>query len=137
MTISAEVMLNSNLSYKEIVSIETEKAFFELAQKLGMLSNQLKNLSVQSKMAMEIINTSLPVIPPAEQGKDFYSLSSQLPAMNNIVDCPEDGCKHNSKLWNAVQHLNDHHRWTRESIADWVDLLPFDTSFESKNPDRA
>lgn len=64
---------------------------------------------------------------------DFSSLSRNLPGMNEMVDCPACGYdKHldatvgpqqRSTVWRTVQHLNDRHRWTRESIADWLDEL--------------
>lgn len=52
------------------------------------------------------------------------------------IDCPEvpvcpirTDCNLNDlsirrgMLFNAVVHLNDDHRWTRERIADWLDQL--------------
>ena len=30
-----------------------------------------------------------------------------------------------------IQHLNDHHHWTRERIADWLETLPVDLTFTS------
>jgi hypothetical protein len=35
--------------------------------------------------------------------------------------CP-DGCALHSAMAGMIQHLNDKHRWTRERIADWVEL---------------
>lgn len=34
-------------------------------------------------------------------------------------------------LFHLVQHLNDHHRWTRERIADWLDTLDVDLTFQA------
>lgn len=40
---------------------------------------------------------------------------------NTTVLCPA-GCNRRQRvLINAVTHLNDEHRWTREQIADWVE----------------
>lgn len=38
--------------------------------------------------------------------------------------CPDEKCKNMQENWpiaNVVIHLNDHHRWTREEIADWLE----------------
>lgn len=44
--------------------------------------------------------------------------------------CPECGdiaasswCDGKRVRVNVIPHLNDHHRWTRERIADWVETL--------------
>lgn len=39
--------------------------------------------------------------------------------------CPRRGCERSKPkpLDSAIIHLNDHHKWTRESIADWLDTL--------------
>lgn len=39
---------------------------------------------------------------------------------NAIVD--QHGNRYASSILNIVTHLNDDHRWTREAIADWVQL---------------
>lgn len=35
-----------------------------------------------------------------------------------MVQCPKCDCS--SRIGNTIVHLNDHHGWTREAIADWV-----------------
>lgn len=35
-----------------------------------------------------------------------------------VVTCPE--CSFNNAISEVIPHLNDHHKWTRERIADWV-----------------
>ncbi len=35
------------------------------------------------------------------------------------VSCPH--CGYDAPRLGIVVHLNDHHRWTREQIADWVE----------------
>ena len=36
-----------------------------------------------------------------------------------------------------VVHLNDHHKWSREAIADWLDTLDFDLSFQTPTAEEA
>jgi hypothetical protein len=56
-------------------------------------------------------------------------LSHNLPGMEMKVKHPisltKDSCneKNAGSLWTMVQHLNDFHHWTRESIADWIETL--------------
>jgi hypothetical protein len=38
------------------------------------------------------------------------------------VGCPAPACKQTIR-YNIIVHLNDDHRWTRETIADWLDTL--------------
>lgn len=41
------------------------------------------------------------------------------------VVCPVETCEEDpgAYLFNVVTHLNDHHRWTREDIADFVERI--------------
>lgn len=61
-------------------------------------------------------------------------LKEALPATEELVHCPSDACAMNEPtayrdgpetgtIWYMVQHLNDHHRWSREAVADWCDDL--------------
>lgn len=43
-------------------------------------------------------------------------------AISIKVNCPATGCVRHEGLLIAVIHLNDDHYWTRERIADWVEL---------------
>jgi hypothetical protein len=38
------------------------------------------------------------------------------------IQCPNCGDR-NKVLWIIAIHLNDRHKWTRESIADWIESL--------------
>jgi hypothetical protein len=38
------------------------------------------------------------------------------------VRCPRCG-REEEKPFHIIIHLNDHHRWSREAIADWVEVL--------------
>ncbi|MFP5380050.1 MAG: hypothetical protein ACLGHP_09945 [Vicinamibacteria bacterium] len=35
--------------------------------------------------------------------------------------CPADGCNKTLVLAALIVHLNDHHRWSREQIATWLE----------------
>lgn len=48
-------------------------------------------------------------------------MSQKLPGMNMLVKHPVTGERMN--LWSVVQNLNDHNKWTREQIADWIETL--------------
>lgn len=48
------------------------------------------------------------------------ALVDTLPCLVEDATCPV-GCNSNWRLIDAVAHLNDDHRWTREAIADWLD----------------
>lgn len=59
-----------------------------------------------------------------------YRLTLRLPSViDSLTDvevlCPESECQPLTSLdlWEAIQHLNDDHLWTREAIADWLDGL--------------
>lgn len=60
------------------------------------------------------------------------SLSSASRALPGVMDydvtCPAEGCDMDNamfayNIWTTVQHLNDHHRWTREAIAEWLENI--------------
>jgi hypothetical protein len=44
------------------------------------------------------------------------------PRSHDFVGCPA-GCMDSSVLTAIIAHLNDTHRWTREHIADWVEMI--------------
>jgi len=61
------------------------------------------------------------------------SLATHLPGVKEIVKYPCDcysqtPVKHD--LMEVIMHLNDADKWTRESIADWLDTLEIDLSFK-------
>jgi hypothetical protein len=41
----------------------------------------------------------------------------------NLSPCPVSGCAHDHNERATMPHLNDHHKWTRERIADWVQTI--------------
>lgn len=74
--------------------------------------------------------------------------SQSLPGIHEEIDqCPLLGVEYHSVAHNGprvcdrkhnflssmIIHLNDHHKWSREQIADWVESLPIDTSFKDED----
>lgn len=70
------------------------------------------------------------------------TLAKQLPGMDYMTFCPDKGCVlalsspgisgDGFTLYGMIQHLNDHHKWTRDEIADWVETLDCDINFKTK-----
>jgi hypothetical protein len=136
-TLSEEI-----LKQAETESFEFIKANIagKLAQELAFKHplNQSQEHYVYSELLAMFSNGS-----PAEKyahtyaGTDqFSTLASKLPAVDQMVKHPSLGdplsyvgkllkCKDNREmpLQAMVIHLNDHHKWTRERIADWIDDL--------------
>lgn len=60
-------------------------------------------------------------------------LLKMLPALNATANCPvflsTSSCFFAADLQTVIIHLNDHHKWTREQIADWLETLDLDLSF--------
>lgn len=76
---------------------------------------------------------------PYDYDPGFSVLSRKLPGISKRVSHPshnydEAACKHRKRtnLWYLVQHLNDHHKMTRDEIADWVETLDIDINFKVK-----
>jgi hypothetical protein len=86
---------------------------------------------IQAQKAMQKA-TFTPAIPYSQPSNSTYAdaIARLVPdIMYTDAECPStdpstDGlCKYGNTIWCLVQHLNDHHRWTREQIADWLDIL--------------
>lgn len=65
------------------------------------------------------------------------TLEDAVPGLKDAkATCPAEHCKGMGSfdgvpVTKVVIHLNDHHRWTREKIADWLDTLDVDLSFKT------
>jgi hypothetical protein len=64
---------------------------------------------------------------PWEEPEPKFDLQSIVPEMEEphrikCIQCPIVS----STVSNAIVHLNDDHRWTREKIANFLDTLPYD-----------
>ena len=64
---------------------------------------------------------------------EFERQALRLPAMKVWVQVP--GKKTRAPMWAVIPYLNDHLKWPRERIADWLDSLhdngTVDLSFEN------
>lgn len=56
-------------------------------------------------------------------------LESVLPALELTQGCPAIHCERQRTITDLVIHLNDHHKWSREAIADWLETLDIDLTF--------
>lgn len=65
-------------------------------------------------------------------GDGWWNLEKCFPIVNLLpTKCPSCG----DAMPSMVPHLNDDHRWSRERIADWVELI--ETSLEPAQADPA
>lgn len=65
------------------------------------------------------------------------ALKALVPALGTgSAVCPGKGCERAKPkpLDETIIHLNDHHHWSRESIADWLDTLDIDLTVQRKEP---
>lgn len=54
------------------------------------------------------------------------ALFKVIPGLDAWISTLPCGCTDLIKLHAAIVHLNDTHRWSRERIADWLEILPDD-----------
>jgi hypothetical protein len=62
-------------------------------------------------------------VPPLNDLHPFFEDVGYPYMVNTVVSCPLGHCfmsNAKSDLACTVLHLNDHHKWTREAIADWL-----------------
>src|SRR5687767_2322560 len=63
-------------------------------------------------------------------GQQLSSLSSALPGMFQMEKHPVTGKE--GDLRNIIMDLNDHYKWTRDEVADWIETLDNIPVFETK-----
>jgi len=86
---------------------------------------------VQQSLAQTVLNQEVPVYR-----NPIADLCAAIPAVLEFsTHCPaqgEDECASSMRddLYNLIQHLNDRHRWTRQAIADWLETLDVDLTFQ-------
>ena len=82
------------------------------------------------RQVVELLNNNTPV-PPSYlrfMELDASQLAGSLPWAHMVVKHPVHG--KDMGLMETIIDLNDHHGWTREKIADWVETLPDVPKFE-------
>lgn len=60
-------------------------------------------------------------------------LCEAYPILRSTVKCPQ--CNYKGELQSVIQHANDGHKMSRESIADWVATL--ENQMEEKSKEKA
>ena len=64
------------------------------------------------------------------------ALSEVCPALDSErAPCPLDHCGWSATLGELVPHVNDHHHWSREDIATWLESLDVDLTIQRKETD--
>lgn len=69
-------------------------------------------------------------LPIAERAMVVYG---KLPMLQTASECPV--CGYLLEVGFVLTHLNDHHRWTREQIADWVETVELAVTERSAEPE--
>lgn len=63
------------------------------------------------------------------------ALAEIVPAIRTArAECPAcpEGARTPQNIATVIVGLNDQHKWTREQIADWLDMLPIDLTIQPK-----
>lgn len=84
-----------------------------------------------------------PVLPKKPKGSNrvIKELAVLCPGIAALARCPAQGtpvatidaallCSRPGAVAGIAMHLNDHHRWTREQVADWMETLDIDLSIK-------
>lgn len=143
-----EQLLTSSLAPESLQGIST----YGQAQKhkYEQMANQASpwnDWSTETSMAdIKKYASVLQPGPSTLHGKDFITgqqdhgvlqtLVKAIPALKTARSkCPAnkrcaEEVYQDELVTTIVQHLNDQHKWTREKIADWLDTLDFDLSFQ-------
>ena len=92
---------------------------------------KVHNHAVQADAAYFAKHTTNPaaMIPSGNEESVYLAKRSyDLPGIREIVHHPVTGRDHELKY--VIMDLNDHYRWTREQIADWLETLDVDINFK-------
>ena len=72
-------------------------------------------------------------IDATNQLEDRANLSNLYSILKGRRACPEQSCHFKRcAIDGLIAHLNDGHRWTRERIADWVEMLELESEMGSR-----
>lgn len=122
-----------SLNYKELGALADS-----LERKMSQVNDKLKKCAAEiEKMAAALEANGIPdgLSKDAAEG-----LPKLIPDIQTRIDCPgpnlrpthhKDCSRKHLELFDAIMHLNDEHKWSREQIADWLDALDLDLSFPS------
>lgn len=63
----------------------------------------------------------------SKSGISYEKLQFLFPLLGEVAKCPVEGCFHfgmyEVTAQRVIEHLNDHHEWSRRAIAAWVKAL--------------
>lgn len=69
-----------------------------------------------------------------QESSELSYAALELPGANyHVKDCPSRDCEKSGPIRSMIMHLNDDHRWTRESIADWLENIHDPTGLNGPN----
>ena len=84
-------------------------------------------------LAFSKINPPGPVLKIKTKANPQDLLDQAIPVLHTAtVDCPVKTTRESS-ISSMILHLNDFHEWSREQIADWLESLDIDLSFERRD----
>lgn len=115
---SAVVTLNDNLTQfaKDMVPIFEHMA--NAAKVMGSTFAEVAKAMEPLKDALTKATDTATAMAPGialSQHEDMHKITAV---------CPIKRCKRDEEpIYHLIQHLNDHHQWKRERIADWLDTL--------------
>lgn len=124
----AHEIYSSGLSEHEIIYTVARKEIENLDVPGGfknIIDYRVRKEIEKSYPSGNLLSTPVGFLAPAEPMKGQLSNQArELPGVRSTVDAP-CGCNGAGRfiLIDAVIHLNDRHKWTREKIADWLDEL--------------
>lgn len=124
--------LNDFFGAPNVLNLQTLEASFQSIAQVASFTTTFDPLAVLNGYSVGSYTFSEPSITSA--------LQSLVPALSTATSvCPAKGCEraHPKLLEYLIIHLNDDHRWTRESIADWLDTLDIDLTVQRKETPNA
>ena len=90
------------------------------------------NVLAIDDLAMMTGRSILPVVAARD---DILAAIGRVSSLEGaVLGCPVEGCKKRLQLSAMIVHLNDHHEWSREQIATWLEQQNDDTRFQLAAP---
>jgi hypothetical protein len=115
---SAVVTLNDNLTQFASDMKPIFKHMGELAEKMGdAFADVAEAMKPLGEALTKATATTMAPGIALSQHEDMHKI---------LANCPDKYCVTNHEdqpIYHIIQHLNDHHKWKRERIADWLDTL--------------
>lgn len=99
------------------------KALSDMADKLGEAYKEIHQAFQPFKKKLEELADSLQEINNKAMPASC-TLSNKDINQKVTYPCDCGGKRLEANMRSVIMHLNDMHKWTRESIADWLDTLP-------------